>query len=168
MVKLNQMKEQIMKQIILILFSVLLSIAQANEPKVEQILNGYMHAWAEHNVTKIDNYYSQDVIWYDLPSNSTIKGKNEVTKAITTAFMGYVPDMFWVKSGDIFLSGNSITYEWTYGGTFNGFWGELKIKNKKFNIKGISTTTINEQGKIIAQKDYYDLYGFQKQLGVLK
>ena len=144
----------------------LLGLSQANESKVEEVLNSYMNAWAEHNITKIDSYYSPQVVWYDLPSNTTTKGKKEVTKAITDAFMSYVPDMFWIKTGDVFVSANTITYEWTYGGTFTGLWGEKKIKNKKFSIKGISTTTIDDKGKIIAQKDYYDLFVFQKQLGL--
>jgi len=84
------------------------------------------------------------------------------------AFMGYVPDMYWVKSGDTFISGNTVTYEWTYGGTFNGSWGDVKIEDKKFSIKGLSTTTINDEGKIIAQKDYYDLDSFKQALGVIK
>ena len=156
-----------MKRITLLLMVAFVSLSQANESKVEQVLTGYMQAWAEHNVTKIDGYYAPKVIWYDLPSDTTTKGKKEVTKAITDAFMAYVPDMFWVKTGDTFVSTNTITYEWTYGGTFNGLWGDKKIKNKKFSIKGISTTTIDEKGKIIAQKDYYDLFGFMKQLGVI-
>ncbi len=155
-----------MKRILLLLMFGLLSLSQAGESKVEQVLNNYMKAWAEHNVTKIDSYYDANVIWYDLPSDTTTKGKKEVTKAITDAFMAYVPDMYWVKTGDTFVSINTITYEWTYGGTFNGLWGDKKISNKKFSIKGISTTTIDEKGKIIAQKDYYDLFGFMKQLGL--
>jgi len=155
-----------MKRIGLLLIIGLVSMAQANGIKVENVLNGYMNAWAEHNISKIDSYYSQDVIWYDLPSDTTTKGKKKVTKAITDAFMAYVPDMYWVRTGDVFVSKNTIVYEWIYGGTFNGLWGKNEIKNKKFSIKGISTTTIDENGKIIAQKDYYDLYGFQMQLGL--
>ena len=155
-----------MKRITLLLIFVLLTLSQANESKIEQVLNSYMNAWAEHNITKIDSYYSPQVIWYDLPSDTATKGKKEVTKAITNAFMAYVPDMFWIKTGDVFVSSNTITYEWTYGGTFTGLWEEKKIKNKKFSIKGISTTTIDDKGKIIAQKDYYDLFGFRKQLGL--
>ena len=152
----------------ILLTFILLSVSQANESKVEKVLQGYMNAWNEHNISKIESYYNKDVIWYDLPSDNTTKGKAKVGKAITTAFMGYVPDMFWVKSGDVFVSGNTITYEWSYGGTFNGSWGDVKVVNKTFSIKGISTTTINEKGEIVSQKDYYDLYGFQKQLGVIK
>ncbi len=145
-----------------------MSLAYASESKAETILSGYMQAWQEHNITKIDSFYAPNVIWYDLPSDTTTKGNKNVSKAITDAFMGYVPDMFWVKSGDTFVSGNTVTYEWTYGGTFNGKWGDIQVKDKKFAIKGISTTTVNEKGEIISQKDYYDLYGFQKQLGVIK
>jgi len=157
-----------MKKVITLFTLGILTISSANEPKITSVLQNYMQAWAEHNISKIDSHYDKNVIWYDLPSDTITKGKKEVSRAITTAFMGYVPDMFWKKSGDTYISGNTVTYEWTYGGTFNGSWGDKKIENKSFAIKGISTTTINDDGKIISQKDYYDMYGFQKQLGVIK
>ncbi len=157
-----------MNKILILLTIATLTMLQASETKIEQVLEGYMNAWNEHNTSKIESYYSPNVIWYDLPSDSITTGKKRVGEAITDAFMAYVPDMFWVKIGDVFVSGNTITYEWSYGGIFNGSWGDVKVENKKFSIKGISTTTIDEEGKIISQKDYYDLYGFQKQLGVMK
>jgi len=156
------MKKQLLT---LALFSIF-SIAYA-QTKVEKILDNYMKAWEEHNITKIDTFYAEDVAWYDLPSDSTTKGKKKMSKAITDAFMGYVPNMYWAKSGDVFVSNNTITYEWVYGGTFDGKWGDVDVKKKKFSIKGISTTTFNDEGKIIFQKDYYDMYGFQKQLGLI-
>jgi len=149
----------------LALFSTLsMAYAQTN---VEILLDNYMKAWEEHNITKIDTFYAKDVAWYDLPSDTVIKGKEKMSKAITDAFMGYVPDMYWAKNGDVFVSNNTITYEWVYGGTYEGKWGDTEVKNKKFSIKGISTTTFNKEGKIIFQKDYYDMYGFQKQLGLI-
>jgi len=157
------MKKQLLT---LALFSTF-SIAYA-QTKVEKILDNYMKAWEEHNITKIDTFYAEDVAWYDLPSDSTIKGKKKMSKAITDAFMGYVPNMYWAKSGDVFVSNNTITYEWVYGGTYDGKWGDVEVKKKKFSIKGISTTTFNDEGKIIFQKDYYDMYGFQKQLGLIR
>jgi len=155
------------KKIIVIALFTAMTLLQA-QSKVESVLDAYMQAWEEHNITKIDTFYADDVAWYDLGSDTTVKGKVKMSKAITDAFMGYVPDMYWAKNRDVFVSGNTITYEWVYGGTFTGKWGEVEIKDKKFSIKGISTTTINNSGKIIFQKDYYDMYGFQKQLGVIK
>jgi steroid delta-isomerase-like uncharacterized protein len=156
------MKKQLLTLALFSTFSIVYA-----QTKVEKILDNYMKAWEEHNITKIDTFYAEDVAWYDLPSDSTIKGKKKMSKAITDAFMGYVPDMYWAKSGDVFVSNNTIIYEWVYGGTFDGKWGDVEVKKKKFSIKGISTTTFNDEGKIIFQKDYYDMYEFQKQLGLI-
>ncbi len=144
------------------------SVTSSSKIQVEDVLNDYMKAWAEHDIAKIASHYHANVTWYDLPSNNLTKGKAKVTKAITDAFMGYVPDMYWVKRGDFFVSGNTAIYEWTYGGTFNGDWGNKHIKNKKFSIQGISTTTIDDNGKIISQKDYYDLDSFKRSVGAIK
>jgi steroid delta-isomerase-like uncharacterized protein len=158
-----------MKKIVVVL-AILGSFAllSANESKAGQVLDQYMAAWNEHNIEKIDSFYADDVIWYDLGYDHTTTGKKAVTEAIVNAYLAYVPDMYWGKNGDVFVSGNTIVYEWVYGGTFNGKWGDQTIKNKPFEIKGISTTTVNDSGKIISHKDYYDGYAFQKQLGLIE
>ncbi len=143
-------------------------LLEASEAKVSKVLDSYIAAWNTHDLKKIDSFYDKNVIWYDVSYDYTTKGKKEVSKAITDAFLGAVPDMYWGKNGDIFISGNTIVYEWVYGGTFNGKFEGSSISNKKFEIKGLSTTTINEKGKIISHKDYYDLLGFKEQLGLLK
>ena len=140
----------------------------AKEANVSEVLDNYILAWNEHNVEKIDTFYADDVIWYDLSYDYTTKGKANVTKAITDAFMGSVADMYWGKSGDVFVSGNTIIYEWVYGGTFDGEFDGVMIHNKTFEIKGLSTTTINAEGKITAHKDYYDLASFKRGLGLIK
>ena len=158
-----------MKKFLLIVLSIgCLSTLNAKDVGVSEILDHYMVAWNEHDIEKIDTFYADDVIWYDLGYDYTTKGKKNVTKAITDAFMGYVPDMYWGKSGDLFISGDTIVYEWVYGGTFTGEWDGVLIKNRKFEIKGLSTTTIDKDGKIISQKDYYDLLSLKKQLGLIK
>jgi len=140
----------------------------AKETKVSEVLDNYISAWNEHDVAKIDTFYADDVIWYDLSYDYTTKGKANVTKAITDAFMGSVADMYWGKSGDVFVSGNTIVYEWVYGGTFDGRFDGVMIHDKTFEIKGLSTTTINTKGKIVSHKDYYDLASLKRQLGLIK
>jgi steroid delta-isomerase-like uncharacterized protein len=157
-----------MKKIGLVLLFWCIGIANASAQNIEEVLKSYMNAWAEHSIPKISSFFADDVIWYDLPSDTTTKGKEKVSKAITDAFMGYVPNMYWVKTGDTFVSGNTVVYEWTYGGTFDGKWGGTEIKNKEFSIKGISATTINDSGKIISQKDYYDADSFKRALGLVQ
>jgi len=153
-----------MKNILILIVLGSAVLLQAKD--VSKVLDAYILAWNQHDIKKIDSFYANDVIWYDLSYDYTTKGKTQVSKAITDAFLGYVPDMYWGKSGDVFISGNTIIYEWVYGGTYNGEFEGSKIENKKFEIKGLSTTRINAEGKIISHKDYYDLLGFKKQLGI--
>jgi len=157
-----------MKRFVLIIITLgsLLTL-NAKDVQVSEVLDNYMIAWNEHDIQKIDSFYADDVVWYDLGYDYTTKGKVEVSKAIIQAFMGSVPDMYWGKSGDVFVSKNTIIYEWIYGGTFNGDWDGVLVKDKKFTVKGMSTTTINKDGKITSHKDYYDLYSFKKQLGLI-
>jgi len=157
-----------MRKLSLALLFLCMSVANASAQNVEEVLKGYMNAWGAHDIPKISSFYANDVIWYDLSSDMTTKGKEKVSKAIADAFMGYVPNMYWLKNGDTFVSRNTVIYEWTYGGTFDGKWGDVRIRNKTFSIKGISTTTINNSGKIISQKDYYDADSFKRALGVVK
>ena len=140
----------------------------AAEAKVEAVVDAYMDAWNAHDIKEIKSFYADNVEWYDMPSDTTTMGKAKVSQAIIDAFLTYVPDMVWVKSGDVFVSGNTLIYEWVYSGTYNGDWWGTSIKNKSFSIRGLSTSTINKFGKIISTKDYYDMYDFQKQLGLIQ
>ncbi len=157
-----------MRKLSLVLLFWCMSVANASAQNIEEVLKGYMNAWEAHDIPKISSFYADNVIWYDLSTDTTTKGKEKVSKAITDAFMGYVPNMYWLKSGDTFVSGNTVIYEWIYGGTFDGKWGNKTIKNKEFSIKGMSTTTINKSGKIVSQKDYYDADSFKRALGMVK
>ncbi|MBL4880340.1 MAG: ester cyclase [Oleispira sp.] len=155
-----------MKKYVLIGLLSLLTHSATAASHAETVLSGYLNSWNSHNKIEIKSFLAPDVVWYDLATNTTIKGKEKVAPAITNYFMGYVADMYWHKNGDVYVSGNTIIYEWIYGGTFNGNWGDTKITNKAFSLKGISTTTINDDGKIIAQKDYYDMESFKRAIGV--
>ncbi len=97
----------------------------------------------------------------------TTRGKKDVSEAIIAAFLGSVDGMYWVRNDAVLISKNTLVYEWVYGGVFNGKWEGTTIQNKKFEIKGVSITTVNQDGKIISQKDYYNLLDLKKQLGLL-
>ncbi|VAW61924.1 hypothetical protein MNBD_GAMMA09-1272, partial [hydrothermal vent metagenome] len=76
-----------MKKQVLVLLFLGMSVANAYAQNVEEVLKGYMKAWGEHDIPKISSFYDNDVIWYDLSSDATTKGKEKVSKAITDAFM---------------------------------------------------------------------------------
>ena len=134
--------------------------------KVKSLVNTYLEAWATRDIQQVGKHYAENVAIYDLPSDSTIKGKKSVLKFEKEAWLDSVPDMVWVKTSSVSISDNTATYEWIYTGTYTGDWWGQKIKNKTFSIKGISSTTFNNQGLITLQKDFYDIKSLEKQLGV--
>ena len=157
--------EEKMKSVVMVLVLVGCTVF-AQDTKVNVVLDKYMQAWNAHDKAKIETFYAQDVVWYDLGYDYETKGKQKVSKAITEAFLNNVDGMYWVKSGDLFIDGNTVIYEWVYGGKFHGEFDGKVIQNKTFSIKGISTTTIDGNGKIVSQKDYYNLCDLKKQLGL--
>ena len=137
-----------------------------NEKKVSELLETYLDAWKTRDINKIGKLYAENVSVYDLPTDSTTKGKKAVLKFEQEAWLASAPDMVWIKTSPTLITGNTVAYEWVYSGTYSGDWWGIKVDKKPFSIKGISTTTFNHKGKIIFQKDFYDLKSFETQLGV--
>ncbi|HFC93299.1 MAG TPA: hypothetical protein ENJ51_10870 [Leucothrix mucor] len=158
-------------KITIFFFLFLLSIntsfaASLNESKVNELIDSYLDAWKTRDIAEIGKLYAKNISVYDLPTDSTIKGKEAVLKFEQEAWLASAPDMVWIRTSPAFITGNTVAYEWVYSGTYTGDWWGTKITNKPFSVKGISTTTFNDDGKIILQKDFYDLKSFEKQLGV--
>jgi steroid delta-isomerase-like uncharacterized protein len=138
------------------------------EDIVTKTVTKYLDAWNEHDMIKVGDLYVDNVVLYDLPTNSSLTGKEEVVKLETEIWLGSSPDMTWVRSGELYVSGNTAIYEWIWTGTYNGSWGDIEIKNKKFVLPGLSMTKVDENGFIYEQRDYYDMYSFQNQLGLVE
>ena len=136
------------------------------EQKVRELLNTYFAAWETRNIEEIGVLYDENISVYDLPADTSMNGKNKVLNYEQAAWLKNAPDMVWVKTGPAYIAGNTAAYEWVYAGTFNGEWRGNTIAHKTFSIKGISTTAFNDEGKIIFQKDFYDIKSFEAQLGV--
>lgn len=159
-----------MKQMILILLTLTqvasVNAADLSKKQVLTNLNSYFDAWRTRKIELIKPLYHPAVKVYDLPSNTTTEGRDKVSQFMEQNWILAVPNFIWVKSGKALVSRNTVTYEWVYSGNFTGSWGDKKIKNKKFKLRGISTTTFDKDGKITLQKDFYDLKTFETQLGV--
>lgn len=140
--------------------------ASLNESSVRELLDSYLNAWKTRDIREIGKLYAENVSVYDLPTDATTKGKKAVLRFEQEAWLASAPDMAWVRTSPAIITGNTVAYEWLYSGTYSGDWWGTKVNMKPFSVKGISTTTFNDEGKIIIQKDFYDIKSFETQLGV--
>lgn len=151
----------------LMFFNISTSVATPLEKgKVSKLLDTYFDAWKTRDIEKIGKLYADNVSVYDLPSDSTTAGKKAVMKFQQVAWLASAPDMVWIKTNSASVLDNTATYEWVYSGTYTGDWWGQKIVNKTFSIKGMSSSKFNKAGKMVLQKDYYDIKSLETQLGV--
>lgn len=142
------------------------SMAGGSNKNVVELLDGYFSAWQTRDIKKIGVHYADNVSMYDLPSNSATTGKKDVVDLMQIMWIENAPDMKWIRTTPAYVDGDTVAYEWLYTGTYNGMWGDAKVTNKPFAVKGMSTTTFDKNGKIVNHRDFYDMQSFQAQLGL--
>lgn len=132
-----------------------------------RLVDDYMAAWNAHDSGKAAGFLDDKVEYFDATTAAPQIGRRNAQKNIIQAFMTAVPDLVWRRETPPPVIGhNSIAFQWTLSGTNTGNWSDgAKATGKKFSIHGVTVMRLTD-GKITYQADYYDAYGFYKQLGL--
>ena len=134
---------------------------------VREVVEGYLAAWNAHDLAKAADYFADDVVYYDASVGTPLVGKEAAKTGVIDNFLTAAPDAAWKMKGTPVVDGNRISFEWEFSGTNTGPWSDgTPATGKRFAFTGASMFTV-EDGKIIAQSDYYDALGFYKQLGLM-
>ena len=136
----------------------------AAEMSAAEVAEGYLAAWNAKDVEKAASFYADDVEYFDVTLGEAHKGRDEAREVVQT-FVTAAPDLKWQMKGDPIVSEDGIAFQWTFSGTNTGAWSpDTPATNKPFSFDGVTLMRVKD-GKITYQGDYYDGYGFQKQLG---
>lgn len=131
------------------------------------VVENYLAAWNAHDAEKAASLFDDKVSYYDASVGKPTVGKAEAKTGVIDNFMTAVPDLKWVMRGEPIVSGDRVSFEWTFSGTNSGAWADgTKATDKPFSFDGASVFVI-ENGAIKQQSDYYDALGFYKQLGLM-
>jgi steroid delta-isomerase-like uncharacterized protein len=140
--------------------------ARAMEPVA--VLDAYIAGWNSHDPAQCASHFDPQIEFYDATVGTPVKGKQNVLQDVVQTFMGAVPDLKLERSAEVLVSGDRLAYRWTFSGTNTGAWSDgTPATNKPFTIQGLTLMHLKD-GKIIYSGDYYDAYGFYKQLGLLE
>jgi steroid delta-isomerase-like uncharacterized protein len=138
----------------------------APAPGALALVDAYMAAWNAHDAAKAASYMTQDVEYYDASTPAPQQGRDNARQNVIQAFMSAAPDCVWTRTGAPVVGKDGIAFQWTFKGTNTGAWGDgTKATGKPFSFNGV-TLIRTRDGKIAYQGDYYDAYGFFKQLGL--
>ena len=132
------------------------------------VLDAYIAGWNSHDPAQCASHFDPKIEFYDATVGTPVKGSQNVLKQVVQTFMNAVPDLKLERCADVLVDGDHLAYQWTFSGTNTGNWSDgTPATNKPFRIQGLTLMRL-KNGKITYSGDYYDAYGFYKQLGLLK
>ena len=164
-----------MKSLGLLLTSLSLLTACATTPATSKsaathlaAVDHYVAAWNEHDSASAAAFLDEKVEYFDATTAEPQIGRRNAQKNIIQAFISAVPDLVWRREASApIVSSDGVAFQWTFSGTNTGNWSDgTKATNRKFSIHGATLMRFTADGKIAYQGDYYDAYGFYKQLGL--
>jgi steroid delta-isomerase-like uncharacterized protein len=142
----------------LILLAVTAS-AKANS-KTHGIVERVYAAWSAHDPEKVLGFYTDDVVYDDVPLGQVNRGKAELRKLVEETFTAF-PDLKVQLVSYSICKGHG-TSEVIWSGTDKGYWKT----NKQFSVRMLSTFELRG-GKFSRTEDFYDLATIMRQVGVL-
>jgi len=130
------------------------------------LVDAYMAAWNAHDAAKAASYMDDKVTYYDASTPAPQIGKAAAQKNVIEAFLEAAPDCVWKREGQPIAGSGGVAFQWVFSGTNTGDWGDgTKATGKKFEFRGATIMRLRNY-RILYQGDYYDAYGFFKQLGL--
>lgn len=119
-----------------------------------QTIEAFIAAWDEFDLEKIYTFMAEDIEWTDIPL-STVNGIDQVR-----AKMANFPDVegCGFDMHHIAANGNVVLTERTD-------WFDMKGKRRTIRVMG--TFELNDAGKIVRWRDYFDSAEFVREFGDL-
>jgi steroid delta-isomerase-like uncharacterized protein len=114
----------------------------SNNQNVEIVKRFIEDIWNEGKFDKVDEIFSQDVIWDGAEQSRGLTDTKEFLNETKEKF----PDLHFTIQ-DVFGSDDKVVARWIMSGTFTGDFMGLAPNNKKFKTRGIEIYQF-ESGKI--------------------
>ncbi len=147
--------------------------AAATKATLRANLTAYMAAWNAHDPMKASRYLALNATFLDMTVGTPVAGRANIRKDVIAYFINACPDCKWTRNVTQTLYGkNKVSYVWTYTGTNTADWVNstgtvATATGRSFTFSGQTFMKFTDSGKILHEYDYYDAYGFMKQLGWL-
>lgn len=128
-------------------------------------MSDYLDAWNSHDGQKVVSFMADDVVYEDLAVGQTHQGRDAVAAFVATSDEFSKDHKFLSVSEQ--TSGDQYALEWEMVGTNTGEAAGMPATNKPFRIRGISVGTLDANGKIKHNRDYWNMADYLMQVGIL-
>ncbi len=139
-------------------------------------IDDYFAAWARHaqasepisgmaDRERLLAFVAPDVRYEDVPTGQIFTGHDGVIRMGAQALIMASDIRFTCISAQ--ESGDQFAFETETHGTNTGAVGPFPATGKPFVLRGVSIGTRTPQGTVVSHKDYWDLAGYLRQIGLL-
>ena len=136
----------------------------------------YFTAWARHAQASdpisgiadrmhMLGFMDPDIRYEDVPTAQVFSGHDGVIKMGAQALLMANDIRFTCISAQ--QSGDQFAFETETHGTNTGAVGAFPATGKPFILRAVSVGRRTAQGKVISHKDYWDLAGYLRQIGLM-
>lgn len=134
---------------------------------VEANVKAYTHVWDEiinkGNLSMFnDSNFTKDVVMYSKPTD--VVGIDSMKAYYANFVTGFSNIQFTIK--DVFGQGDKLVKHWNFKGVHTGVFFGIPPTGKAVSLDGTTLVQMSN-GKIAAERDFYDNLDFMTQLGLM-
>jgi len=125
----------------------------------------YLDAWNAHDSAAVARCMADDAIYEDVALGRVLHGPSEIASFVGEATRS--SSDFRFESVSLFAAGNDYANEWLMLGTNDRDLAGVPATGRSFRVRGASIGTLDASGRIVENRDYYNLAELLTQLGIL-
>ena len=124
----------------------------------------YLDAWNTHDGSAVAAFMAEDVTYEDLAQGAVYRGRDGVAGYVGATDVWSSDYRFVVVTAQ--SDGAAYAIEWEMLGTDTGEVGGAAPTGKPYRIRGASIGTLDGDGRIVTNRDYFNLADYLAQVGL--
>jgi len=126
--------------------------------------DGYLDAWNAHDPAAVARYMADDAIYEDVALGRVLHGPSEIAAFVEEATRA--SSDFRFEEVSLFTAGGVYANEWIMTGTNDREVQGVRATGRSFRVRGASVGKLDASGRIVENRDYYNLAEMLAQLGI--
>ena len=126
--------------------------------------DGYLDAWNAHDPAAVARYMADDAVYEDVALGRVLHGPSEIAAFVEEATRA--SSDFRFEEVSLFTAGGDYANEWIMIGTNDREVPGVPATGRSFRVRGASVGKLDTSGRIVANRDYYNLAEMFAQLGI--
>ena len=127
--------------------------------------DAYLDAWNAHDSAAVASHMADDAIYEDVALGRVLHGPSEIASFVREATRS--SSDFRFESVSLFAAGSDYANEWVMLGTNDRGLPGVPATGRSFRVRGASIGRLDAGGRIVENRDYYNLAELLTQLGIL-